>query len=209
MKSEHALTVPFTRPRKRSGLRVAAAAAILSAAAGSGVAKPATPRSVDHEMSSRTSTVTVTASRTVPQVQSTFPSDGGKVTPGLLVLRVTYDTKMRPEGWSYARDAGADYPDCARSPRLLDDRRSFVLICRTLPGKRYAVWFNRPPLGDFSSVGRRPATPYELRFVTTEDEPVRTLTEAMKADPALSSLGNPVEPAGLATYGQDQPPGSP
>ena len=88
------------------------------------------------------------------------------------------------------------------------------------PGARYGgkappspgsanAWFNRPPLGDFSSVGRRPATPYELRFVTTEDEPVRTLTEAMKEDPALSSLGNPVEPDGLATYGQDQPPGSP
>ena len=88
-------------------------------------------------------------------------------------------------------------------------REASSLICRTLPGKRYAVWFNRPPLDDFSSFGRRPATPFELKFATTDDEPVRTLTEAMKADPALSALGNPVEPDGLATYGQSEPPGAP
>ena len=170
--------------------------------------KPVPAKAPAGEMSSRTSVVTVTASRIVPHVQSTFPALDAKVAPGLLVLRVTYDTRMRPEGWSYARETGADYPDCAAAPRLLDDRRSFVLICRTLPGRRYAVWFNRPPLDDFSSLGRRPAIPFELKFATTDDEPVRTLTEAMKADAALSALGNPVEPDGLATYGQSEPPSS-
>ncbi|WP_174299905.1 hypothetical protein [Caulobacter sp. S45] len=160
-------------------------------------------------LDTETSVVTVTASRVVPKVQSTFPASGAKVSPGLLVLRVTYDTRMRPEGWSYAQEAGEQYPDCAKAPRLLDDKRSFVLICRTLPGKRYAVWFNRPPLNDFTSFGRRAAKPFELKFVTSEDEPVRTLTEAMRADPALSTLGNPVEPDGLAAYGQDAPPGEP
>ena len=71
------------------------------------------------------------------------------------------------------------------------------------------MWFNRPPLGDFTSFSRRPATPFELKFATTEDEPVRTLSEAMKADPGLSTLGNPVEPEGLATYGQSEPPSEP
>jgi hypothetical protein len=226
MKSEPALTVPFIpcgaiprlqygaegaqRPssawRKGSPL-LSIGLAIL--AHGAAAAKPATAKAPSSVLDTRTSTVTVTASRIVPHVQSTFPALDAKVAPGLLVLRVTYDTRMRPEGWSYAREAGADYPDCAAAPRLLDDRRSFVLICRTLPGKRYAVWFNRPPLDDFSSFGRRPATPFELKFATTTDEPVRTLTEAMKADPALSALGNPVEPDGLATYGQSEPPGAP
>ena len=151
--------------------------------------------------------VTVVGSRAVPRVTSTFPSANATVTPGLLVLRVTYDTHMRPDGWSYAREAGVDYPDCAPAPRLLDDKESFVLICRTLPGKRYAIWFNRPPLQDFSSSGRRPAPAYELRFATSEDEPIRTLADAMKADPALSSAGNPVEPEGSATFGGDGDPG--
>lgn len=151
--------------------------------------------------------VTVIGTRTVPRVASTFPAANATVSPGLLVLRVTYDTHMRADGWSYAREAGADYPDCAKAPRLLDDKESFVLICRTLPGKRYAVWFNRPPLQDFSSLGRLPADAYELKFATSSDEPVRTLADAMKADPALTGAANPVEPDGLATFGQDGGPG--
>ncbi len=207
MKSEHALTVPFIR--RAPTWRPAAAAVIALMGIGSAAGKPLASRTEANGLDTQTSTVTVTASRTVPKVQSTFPAPGAQVAPGLLVLRVTYDTRMRPEGWSYAQAAGADYPDCAKSPRLLDDKRSFVLICRTLPGKRYAVWFNRPPLDDFTSLGRRPAAPFELTFATTDDDPVRTLTEAMKADPALSALGNPVEPDGLATYGQSDPPGEP
>ena len=211
MKSEPVLTVPFIHLGERGRRRGTAVVAMAVAAgmAGSAAARPLASRTRNNGLDTETSTVTVTASRVVPQVQSTFPATDAKVAPGLLVLRVTYDTRMRPEGWSYAREAGTEYPDCAKSPRLLDDKRSFVLICRTLPGKRYAVWFNRPPLDDFTSLGRRPATPFELKFTTTDDDPVRTLTEAMKADPALSALGNPVEPDGLATYGQSEPPGEP
>ena len=153
------------------------------------------------------SRITVVGSRVIPHVKSTFPATQAKVAPGLLVLRVTYDTHMRADGWSYAKEAGAEYPDCAKAPRLLDDKQTFVLICRTLPGRTYAVWFNRPPLSDFASLGRLPAEPYELRFSTTTEEPVRSLGEAMKADPALSNVANPVEPDGLAVYGQDAGPG--
>ena len=175
----------------------AAAGALTSPPAKSAVEPP-----VGHARS-----ITVIGQRVVPRVQSTFPARDAKVTPGLLVLRVTYNTHMRPDGWSYAREAGADYPDCAKAPRLLDDKETFVLICRTLPGRKYALWFNRPPLDDFASLGRLPADPYELTFSTTDEEPVRTLGEAMKADPALSNVANPVEPDGLAVYGQDGGPG--
>jgi hypothetical protein len=166
------------------------------------------PKSPPTPPPTRLSGVTVTASRDIPHVESTFPAAGGKVAPGLLILRVTYDTHMRPDGWSYARETGAEYPDCAKSPRLLDDKRSFVLVCRTLPNKSYAVWFNRPPMVDFASTARRPAVPFELKFSTTDEDPVRTLAEAIKADKALNTGSNPVEPEGLATYGQDvDPPG--
>ena len=209
MKSEPVLSVPFilhgeaAPVGRRSAGNAARSAAVLALLLLCGPAFAATKPPPPAAPSARVSTVTVTASREVPHVQSTFPARGAKVAPGLLVLRVTYDTRMRPEGWSYAKESGAEYPDCAKSPRLLDDRRSFVLICRTLPNKAYAVWFNRPPLDDFASAGRRPAIPYELKFATSDDDPVRTLPEAMKADPALSTVANPVEPDGLATYGQD------
>lgn len=164
--------------------------------------RPSTPAPQEGPPS-RQKSVTVTASRDVPHVQSTFPAAGAKVAPGLLVLRVTYDTRMRADGWSYAQESGAEYPDCAKTPRLLDDGRSFVVICRTLPGKAYAVWFNRPPLDDFASISRLPATPYELKFATSDEDPIRTLPEAIKADHALSTASNPVEPDGLAVYGED------
>jgi hypothetical protein len=192
---------------------IATGAAVL-AVGGTAWAAPPTDTPATHAktgprgLGTEVSGVTVTASIAVPHVQSTFPAAGAKVAPGLLVLRVTYDTRMRADGWAYAREAGVEYPDCARAPRLLDDGRSFVLICRTLPSKTYAVWFNRPPLQDFASLSRRPAGAYELKFATTDDDPVRTLPDAMKADPTLSKAGNPVEPDGLAIYGQPHvPPG--
>ncbi len=171
-------------------------------------AKPRAAKAADAIPTGHVSSVTVTATLTTPHVQSTFPAAGAKVAPGLLVLRVTYDTRMRPDGWSYAHENGAEYPDCAQSPRLLDDGRSFVLICRTLPAKTYAIWFNRPPLQDFASRSKRPAVAFELKFATTDDDPVRTLPDAMKADPALAKAGNPTEGTGLAVYGQEpNPPG--
>ena len=174
---------------------------ILIATALGGMAAPLAPPT------GHAAPITVVGSRVVPHVRSTFPAAGATVTPGLLVLRVTYDAHMRADGWSYARDGRTDYPDCANAPRLLDDKESFVLICRTLPGRRYAVWFNRPPMADFASLGRLPAAAYELSFSTSEDEPVRTLADAMKADPALTGAGNPVEPDGLAPFGQEGGPG--
>jgi hypothetical protein len=179
---------------------------VVALAAAAVAAAPA-PKAEPQPPTGHAASITVTADRNAPHVVSTFPAQNGRVAPGLLVLRVTYTAHMRSDGWSYAREAGVDYPDCAKAPRLLDDKQSFVLICRTLPGKRYAVWFNRPPLNDFASLGRLPADPFELKFTTTDDEPMRTLGEAMKADPALPSGANPVEPDGLAVYGQDSGPG--
>jgi hypothetical protein len=194
-----------------ASLALAASVGLLAGAASAAPATSVTakPKSAAHPLDESVPSVTVTATPETPHVQSTFPAQGARVPPGLVVLRVTYDVHMRPDGWAYAEaGAPAAYPDCAKAPRLLDDKRSFVLICRTLPGKAYAVWFNRPPLVDFASMSRRPATPYELKFATTEDEPVRTLADAMKADPALAGQGEPVQAPGQARFGQDDtPPG--
>ena len=207
-KPEPRLNVPWR------AFAVLAVAALSGALATAAVAAPgktvvAKPKSAANPLDENIPGLTVTATRETPHVESTFPAQGAKVAPGLLVLRVTYDVRMRPDGWAYAEGgAPAAYPDCAKAPRLLDDKRSFVLVCRTLPGKAYAVWFNRPPLMDFASMSRQSATPFQLKFVTTQDDPVRTLADAMKADPALVGQGEPVQAPGQARFGQDDaPPG--
>lgn len=198
----------------RSGrwtLRLALAGSALTLVAAT---EPPAPKGTSHtpaadapdEHNTTVSGLTVTASRTIPKVESTFPAQGAKVAPGLLVLRVTFSEKMREDGWSYVPSPKGLYPDCAQTPRLLDDKRTFVLICRTLPSKTYAVWFNQPPLVDFSNYSHRSAVPFELSFTTADDEPIRTLADAMKADKALSSVANPVEPLGSAPMGQPHVP---
>ncbi len=205
--------IPSLRPGRRlSGLALAACALPLLAAeapppTGSAAVSGGTSHSSaaaaepEPEPQSTVSGVTVTARRAIPKVESTFPAKGSKVAPGLLVLRVTFTERMHEDGWSYVPSAKGLYPDCARTPRLLDDRKTFVLICRTLPSKTYAVWFNQPPLVDFSGGGHS-AIPYELTFTTADDEPIRTLADAIKADKALTSASNPVEPLGSPALGQ-------
>jgi hypothetical protein len=141
-------------------------------------------------------TVTATMSKTAPVVKSTFPASGATVAPGVLVMRVTYDQRMADGGWSYVLSAAGVYPECDKTPRLLDDHKSFALICRTVPKKTYALWFNHGEYDNFINPGRKPAAPYQLTFSTSDADPLFTLEEAMKADPGLPPGSNPAEPVG-------------
>jgi hypothetical protein len=149
--------------------------------------------------------VTVTASRERPKVVGAFPAQGSSVAPGILIIRVTYDTRMQGQSWSYVSSRDGEYPECAASPRLLDDHKSFALICRTLPKKTYALWFNHGDYQNFTSISRRPAAAYELKFTTSDADPVWTLEEAIKADPGLPPGSNPAEAEGKRRPGEDAP----
>src|ERR1700761_2779142 len=59
---------------------------------------------------------------TLPKVVSTFPEEGKSVAPGALILKVTFDQKMDPDGWDYGKGAAA-YPDCLARPRLEPDQK--------------------------------------------------------------------------------------
>jgi hypothetical protein len=149
--------------------------------------------------------VTVTASKDVPHVAATFPAKGSSVAPGVLVMRVTYDTRMQGRSWTYLTSKDGEYPECAATPRLLDDHKSFALICRTLPNKTYALWLNHGDHANFTSVSRRPAEPFELIFKTSDADPVWTLQEAIKADPGLPPGSNPAEAEGKRRPGEAPP----
>ena len=131
--------------------------------------------------------------RTPPVVKATYPAQGSVVAGGTLVLKVVFDQAMSPEGWSYAKAAGADFPACLPRPRLLADERTFVLLCSTVRGRSYAVGFNADPAEGFADPSRRFAGRYDLKFSTAPDgELVRPVSEALAAA-ALTPADSPIE----------------
>jgi hypothetical protein len=157
------------------------------------------------EPSNTVSGVTVTISREIPKVVSVYPAQGASVAPGIVIIRISYDTRMQGQSWSYVTSRDGEYPECAAAPRLLDDHKSFALICRTLPSKTYALWFNHGEYQNFTSYSHRPAAAYELKFKTSDADPIRTLEEAIKADPGLPPGSNPAEAEGKRRPGEEAP----
>lgn len=126
------------------------------------------------------SPVTVMPPTLPPKVTATWPAAGEAVAPGVLILKVSFDQKMLASAWNYAAAAGGEKPECVRAPRLLNDGRTFVLLCSTKPGKSYAVSFNAVREGGFANEAENPALTAELAFSTNRDPSVYTLKSAMK-----------------------------
>jgi hypothetical protein len=112
-----------------------------------------------------------------PTVQSTYPGAGDSVPAGTVILKIVFDQRMTPDAWAYGRSADGDFPDCLAEPRLLNDQRTFVLLCSTaLPNRVYAVEINLAPR--FQGANGRSAKPYTLKF-STNDEITRGLHDAL------------------------------
>lgn len=143
------------------------------------------------------SPVTVMPPSLKPKVTATWPAAGQAVAPGVLVLKVVFDQQMTPRDFAYGLGAGADALECLKTPRLLNDAKTFVLLCTTLPGKTYTITLNNNPgVGQtgFSNLGENRAGPSELTFTTQTGEPVTKLRDAIKAA-GLGDLDVPVEEA--------------
>jgi hypothetical protein len=154
---------------------------ILLACVGAGPAPAQGAQAPLGEPPTEVSPVTVMPKTDPPQVKSTFPSAGAAIAPGLFVLKVTFDQKMLEKGFAFAGVPAIDTPDCLETPRLLDDQKTFVLLCRAGAGKTYALSLNDAAAGGFANIAGQRARPASLSFRTTTDEPVRTLKDAMKA----------------------------
>ena len=129
----------------------------------------------------RVAGVTVVApAKTLPMVVSTFPAAGGKVTSGALILTVTFDQVMNPDGWDYAKGAEA-YPRCLARPRLLSDRKTFVLLCTAPPNARFSVAFNATQSGGFENLAGQRAVNAVIDFTTDDGKALATIADAMKA----------------------------
>jgi hypothetical protein len=115
-------------------------------------------------------------------VVATFPAAGQAVAAGVLILTVTFDQEMSPDHFDVAAAAGGEAPRCLKTPRLLDDGKTFALLCTTRPGAAYALAFNAQATGGFANVGEQRAEPAALAFTTTKDsDGPRNIDEAMKA----------------------------
>jgi hypothetical protein len=116
-----------------------------------------------------------------PRITSTWPAAGDAVAPGLMVLTLTFDQRMLDTGFDVAAAPGAAALDCLKTPRLLNGGKTFGLLCKTLPGKTYAVAVNGAGKAGFASIGGKRAEAATLNFTTTSGDPVRFMDDALKA----------------------------
>ena len=116
-----------------------------------------------------------------PKMVSTYPAEGQTVAPGVLILKVAFDQQMSPSAWNYAPAPGVEPMDCVKTPRLLSDQKTFVLLCRVLGDRDYGVTFNGQRAGGFVNLGDNPAETAALTFKVNSDPPVTTLPRAMTA----------------------------
>lgn len=148
----------------------------------------------------RLSGVTVVApAPTLPKVVSTFPEDGKSVTPGVVILKVTFDQKMTADGWDFGKGTDA-YPDCLARPRLEPDQKTFVLLCTVGAKSSFSVTLNSTGQGAFENEAAQKATPATFNFTTTDDKAVISIADAMKAEGLKADEGPvmDVKPAAAA-----------
>ncbi|MDB5460924.1 MAG: hypothetical protein JWO72_2665 [Caulobacteraceae bacterium] len=155
-------------------------AALLLAAPALAAETPAPAPTAPAAPTPLTGVVVVPPSKEPPAVASTYPAAGAAVSPGTLVLKVTFNQRMKPEDWRF--DRGADgYPQCLARPRLLPDEKTFVLLCSVGGNGKFSVQLNAAGPGGFSNLAGQRATPFELQFSTSEGASLGTIQEAMKA----------------------------
>ncbi len=144
------------------------------------------------------SPITVMPRTAPPKLTASYPAEGQAIAPGVLVLKVTFDQKMDPNGWSYAPASdGAPAPDCIKTPRLLKDGKTFVLLCRVTSGKSYKVALNAQGAfalgqGGFANPGQNLAQTQVLSFQVVKGDPVATIANAMSAA-GLQSDETPIQ----------------
>ena len=127
------------------------------------------------------SSVTVYPATAAPKLVRSFPAAGQAMSAGVLVLSVAFEQPMLKTGFDFGPAAGGETPHCLKTPRLLDDNRTFVLLCTTDPHKAYALSFNASPQGGFANVAEHRAEPATLAFSTTDGDGPRDIHTAMKA----------------------------
>ena len=138
------------------------------------------------------SPLTVFPKTDAPKIVRSYPAAGQALSAGVLVLSVTFDQPMLKTGFDVGTATGGEAPRCLKTPRLLNDGKTFVLLCTTAPHKAYALSFNARPQGGFANVAEHRAEPSTLAFSTTDGKGPDNIREAMKAA-NLTDLDMPIQ----------------
>jgi hypothetical protein len=151
---------------------------------------PATPAPAlpGHEVSP----VTVFPSTQAPKIVKSYPAADQALQAGILVLTVTFDQPMVKTGFDFGYAAGAPPLACLKTPRLLDDNKTFVLLCTSEPHKTYSLTFNAQPQGGFENVAEHRADPATLSFKTTDGDGAEDIHQAMK-NASLREIDAPIQ----------------
>ena len=118
---------------------------------------------------------------------STFPADGAVIRPGLLVLRVTFDTPMSCRGFFTARPPFHDpCPDARQHWVVSFDRRTIRAICHVDAAGHYGVRMSDQPDSRFYSLRGRPLDIYEFSFTTSDGAEILTTSDSLNQDPLVN-----------------------
>jgi hypothetical protein len=135
----------------------------------------------------------VPAGADAPKLAASFPAQGQTIDAGVLVLKLSFDQKMSPDSFDIAAAPGGEAPACLKTPRLLNDEKTFVLLCTTAPNAHYAIALNagsgKP---GFANLGETRAAPATLEFATSKTVGPTDLAAAMKLE-KLSALDEPIQ----------------
>jgi hypothetical protein len=165
-------------------MRIAALALMTGLWSGAALAAspPGLPPGIPPQPPKEVSGITVYGKTDPPKVTATYPTAGQAMSAGVLVLTVTFDQKMLDRSFDIGPGAGGEMPNCLKTPRLLDDGKTFVLLCTTDPHKTYALAFNAGSQGGFANIAEHRAEPSTLAFTTTDGDGPRSIPEALKAE---------------------------
>jgi hypothetical protein len=145
------------------------------------VAAPALAAPVAAPPSHEVSPVTVFPKTDAPKIVKSYPAADQALQAGILVLSVTFDQPMAKTGFDFGSAPGAPPLACLKTPRLLDDAKTFVLLCTSEPHKTYNLTFNAKPQGGFANAAEHRADPATLSFKTTDGDGAEDIHTAMKA----------------------------
>lgn len=124
-----------------------------------------------------------------PKVIESYPADGATVPAGVVVLKLVFDQPMSADAWDFGPADAVAFPSCLAHPRLLTDQKTFVLLCTAAPSTSYAVKVNPSPV--FASAGGRTASPFLMRFSTSDESATRDLHAAL-TQAGLSDDDDPI-----------------
>lgn len=102
-----------------------------------------------------------------PNVVATSPANGQTISPGPIILKVTFDRPMRDGSYSFVRSDEGEFPACHGAPRLSPDRRTYAWDCTVAANRQFVVLLNKAPYLSFTSAAEGvPAMPHRLQFAT-------------------------------------------